>query len=111
MPKNVSSPKLTTTWVDNECVVCLEGAGSLEASQQLKAYLLKMIEKGCAHLAVDLRHCPYMNSVFVGTLLGISMRLQKKLHQKLTLMGLNATNQGILKMLNEAGYRRFTEAP
>jgi len=99
MAKEKSLQKFTPLRIDDECGFAVHGPGNLEVSLQIKFQLAGMIEKGCSHLAIHLQHCPYMNSVFVGTLLGLSTRLQEKHQERLVLRGLNETNKRILKTL------------
>lgn len=91
--------KLTATWLEQECVLSLEGAGNLEASQQVKAHLSNLTQNKNSGVTIDLSRCWTMNSVFVGTLLGASLRLQETSNQKLTLAGLSDENKRVIKTL------------
>src|SRR5271157_4119998 len=53
----------------------VEGKGSSTNSTALKDFAKEMIHRGAREFIVDLCNCPVMDSTFMGTLAGISLRL------------------------------------
>lgn len=59
-----------------EVRIRVEGRGTFQNSPALREYSRRMIEEGRRRFVVDLQDCTGMDSTFMGTLAGISMRLQ-----------------------------------
>ena len=57
--------------------VRVEGNGSSTNSTALRDFAKEMIRRGAREFIVDLCNCPVMDSTFMGTLAGISLRLRE----------------------------------
>ena len=57
--------------------VRVEGKGSSTNSTALRDFAKEMIRRGAREFIVDLCNCPVMDSTFMGTLAGISLRLRE----------------------------------
>lgn len=74
----------------------MEGKGSFLNSSGLKEFSREMINRGHHEFVVDLRHCPVMDSTFMGTLAGIALRLREIGHGGLRVTNLNERNNDLL---------------
>ncbi len=74
----------------------VEGKGSFLNSSGLKEFSREMINRGHHEFVVDLRHCPVMDSTFMGTLAGIALRLREIGHGGLRVTNLNERNNDLL---------------
>jgi anti-anti-sigma regulatory factor len=70
----------------------VEGNGSSTNSTVLKDFAKEMIHRGAREFIVDLRNCPVMDSTFMGTLVGISLRLRELGEGCLYVLNLNERN-------------------
>jgi anti-sigma B factor antagonist len=57
--------------------VRVQGKGSSTNSTALRDFAKEMIQRGAREFIVDLRNCTAMDSTFMGTLAGISLRLRE----------------------------------
>jgi anti-anti-sigma regulatory factor len=58
-------------WIQIRC------KGSVDSSRDLRQFIELMVAKGQQKIVIDLDHCPGMDSTFMGTLAGISLRLRQ----------------------------------
>lgn len=79
-----------TVWVR------VEGKGSFLNSTGLKDFAKEMVNRGFREFAVDLCHCPVMDSTFMGTLAGIALRLRELGQGQLRVTNLNERNRDLL---------------
>ena len=79
--------------------VRVEGKGSFLNSAGLKEFARAMVNRGYREFVVDLRNCPVMDSTFMGTLAGISLRLREIGQGTLHVTNLNERNRDLLRNL------------
>ena len=72
--------------------VRVEGNGSSTNSMGLRDFAKEMIHRGAREFIVDLCNCPMMDSTFMGTLAGISLRLRELGEGYLSVVNLNQRN-------------------
>jgi anti-sigma B factor antagonist len=72
--------------------VRLNGRGSCTNSTTLKDFAKEMIRRGAREFIIDLANCPAMDSTFLGTLAGISLRLRELGEGCLSVVNLNSRN-------------------
>lgn len=77
----------------------MEGKGSFLNSSGLKEFAREMVNRGHREFVVDLRHCPVMDSTFMGTLAGIALRLREIGQGNLNVTNLNERNSDLLRNL------------
>jgi anti-sigma B factor antagonist len=69
--------RLTTTEIGNEeVVVTLHGDADLYTAPELKAELIRVIERGATRVVVDLTTATFIDSTTLGVLLGALKRLR-----------------------------------
>jgi len=79
--------------------VRVEGKGSFLNSSGLREFAREMVNRGHREFVVDLRNCPVMDSTFMGTLAGISLRLREIGQGAVHVTNLNERNAGLLSNL------------
>src|SRR5690606_38128494 len=84
---------LKTVWIR------VEGKGSFLNSTGLKEFAREMTNRGYREFVVDLKSCPVMDSTFMGTLAGISLRLKELGQGQLQVINLNDRNRDLLTNL------------
>lgn len=84
---------LKTVWIR------VEGKGSFLNSTGLKEFAKEMTNRGYREFVVDLKSCPVMDSTFMGTLAGISLRLKEIGQGQLQVINLNDRNRDLLTNL------------
>jgi anti-sigma B factor antagonist len=72
--------------------VRVDGRGSSTNSTALKDFAREMIRRGAREFIIDLCNCPAMDSTFLGTLAGISLRLRELGEGCLSVVNLNSRN-------------------
>lgn len=77
-------------------LVRVEGKGSFLNSTGLKEFAKEMTNRGYREFVVDLKHCPVMDSTFMGTLAGMALRLRELGQGQLRVVNLNERNQDLL---------------
>ncbi len=77
----------------------VEGKGTFSNSLCLRDFSVKMIEDGRHSFVVDLKNCPSMDSTFMGTLAGITMRLEESGGGGLWVINQNERNKELLSGL------------
>jgi anti-sigma B factor antagonist len=87
----------------------VEGKGTFTNSPCLKEFAVKMIGDGRRGFVVDLKNCPSMDSTFMGTLAGISMRLEDSGGGNLWVVNTNERNAELLDGLGISAL--FSETP
>ena len=99
------APPSILVGVSNRTVwVRVEGKGSFANSTGLMQFSKEMTNRGYRQFVVDLKQCPVMDSTFMGTLTGISLRLRELGSGQLCLVNLNVRNRDLLSGL---GLDRF----
>jgi anti-sigma B factor antagonist len=84
--------KILVSCADRLVWIRVEGNGSSTDSTALKDFAKEMIHRGAREFIVDLRNCPAMDSTFMGTLVGISLRLRELGEGCLYVVNLNERN-------------------
>src|SRR5271168_2595056 len=77
----------------------VEGKGSSTNSTALRDFAKEMIHRDAREFIVDLCNCPVMDSTFMGTLAGISLRLRELGEGCLSVVNLNERNAESLRSL------------
>lgn len=85
--------------VGQDVFVRVEGKGTHLISQSLRDFLLQMIERGFRSFLVDLNHCTYMDSTFLGMLVGVSLRLKTVTPVKMSIVHINERNLDLFRTL------------
>jgi len=80
--------------------VRVDGKGSFQNAADLKSFAFQMIATGRSRFVIDLCRCPMMDSTFMGTLVGIAIRLPEQSSSgKLTVVNANDRNAHLLENL------------
>src|SRR2546426_1713192 len=103
---NESGSEIMVGMVDQKVYVRLEGKGTHLNSQPLREFLCGMMEGGYRHFELDLANCTYMDSTFLGMLVGIGLRLRNLNQTKLVIRRLSLRNRELLQTL---GVEQFFE--
>lgn len=93
----MTAPSAILVGLDGRTVmVRVEGKGTFLNSTGLKEFAKEMTNRGHREFCVDLAHCPLMDSTFMGTLAGISLRLRELGQGELRVVRLNDRNRDLL---------------
>ena len=65
----------------------------------MKEFAKEMVNRGHREFVVDLKHCPVMDSTFMGTLAGMALRLRELGQGHLHVVNLNERNSDLLRNL------------
>src|SRR5580700_4541472 len=84
--------EILVSCADHIVWVRVEGNGSSTNSTALKDFAKEMIHRGAREFIVDLSNCQMMDSTFMGTLAGISLRLGELGEGCLSVVNLNERN-------------------
>jgi anti-sigma B factor antagonist len=79
--------------------VKIEGRGSFQNSGCLKAFYLQLIKDGVTRFVVDLQDCTYLDSTFLGILLGLGLKLKERGDSLLHILNASPRNLELLKNL------------
>lgn len=99
--------------------VKIEGKGSFLNSAGVKEFAKEMINRGHREFVMDLRNCPVMDSTFMGTMAGVSLKLRELGQGTLRVANLNDRNRDLLCnlgldqlfVMDKAGAKTADEAP
>ena len=75
------------------------GRGSFQNSGCLKAFYQQLLKEGVSRFVVDLDACSYLDSTFLGILLGLGLKLKDAGNGLLHILNANARNLELLKNL------------
>jgi len=75
------------------------GRGSFQNSGCLKAFYQQLLKEGVARFVVDLESCTYLDSTFLGILLGLGLKLKESGPGRLHILNANPRNLELLKNL------------
>jgi anti-sigma B factor antagonist len=84
--------EILVSCADRTVWVRVDGNGSSANSTALRNFAKEMIRRGACEFIVDLSNCPAMDSTFMGTLAGISLRLGELGEGSLSVVNLNERN-------------------
>jgi anti-sigma B factor antagonist len=75
------------------------GRGSFQNSGCLKAFYLQLLKEGIGRFVVDLENCTYLDSTFLGILLGLGLKLKEGGKGLLHILNASPRNLELLKNL------------
>jgi anti-anti-sigma regulatory factor len=75
------------------------GRGSFQNSGCLKAFYQQLLKEGVSRFVVDLNACTYLDSTFLGILLGLGLKLKEAGNGLLHILNANPRNLELLKNL------------
>jgi len=75
------------------------GRGSFQNSGCLKAFYQQLLKEGVSRFVVDLDSCTYLDSTFLGILLGLGLKLKDAGNGLLHILNANARNLELLRNL------------
>jgi len=75
------------------------GRGSFQNSGCLKAFYLQLLKEGVSRFVVDLEACTYLDSTFLGILLGLGLKLKELGPSLLHILNASPRNLELLKNL------------
>ena len=75
------------------------GRGSFQNSGCLKAFYLQLLKEEVNRFVVDLENCTYLDSTFLGILLGLGLKLKEIGNGRLHILNANPRNLELLKNL------------
>lgn len=75
------------------------GRGSFQNSSCLKAFYQQLLKEGIRRFNVDLEACTYLDSTFLGILLGLGLKLREANHGLLHILNASPRNLELLKNL------------
>ncbi len=84
--------EILVSCTDRTVWIRLEGNGTSTNSTALRPFAKEMIHRGAREFIFDLSSCPAMDSTFLGTLAGISLRLRELGEGSLSVINLNERN-------------------
>jgi anti-sigma B factor antagonist len=87
-----AASEILVSCADRIVWVRVEGKGSSTNSTALRDFAKEMIRRGAREFIVDLCNCPVMDSTFMGTLAGISLRLRELGEGYLSIVNPNKRN-------------------
>jgi anti-sigma B factor antagonist len=108
---------------EEQAITCqVEGRATLDQGVALRRYVEQALACGVIIIRADLRHCTFMDSTFIGTLLHVKRALCKCEHGELALISPSQQCQRLLHQMGldgvffvmnapEAGEQTWTELP
>jgi anti-anti-sigma regulatory factor len=75
------------------------GRGSFQNSSCLKAFYQQLLKEGVARFVVDLGACTYLDSTFLGILLGLGLKLKEAGEGRLHILNASSRNLELLRNL------------
>ena len=75
------------------------GRGSFQNSGCLKAFYQQLLKEGVSRFVVDLNACTYLDSTFLGILLGLGLKLKEAGNGLLHILNANPRNLELLRNL------------
>lgn len=107
----IAPPSILVGVSDRTVWVRVEGKGTFLNSTGLKEFGKQMTNRGYRQFVVDLKECPVMDSTFMGTLTGISLRLRELGSGELSVVNLNDRNRDLLTNLGLHLFLSVDQAP
>jgi anti-anti-sigma factor len=93
--------------LDDHVCVRVEGKGTHLNSPSLREFLAGMIEGGYRHFRLDLGRCTYMDSTFLGMLVGVSLQLKRISPVRITILDANARGRELFQTLGIEQFFHF----
>ena len=75
------------------------GRGSFQNSGCLKAFYLQLLKEGVTRFVIDLGACTYLDSTFLGILLGLGLKLRESGKGLLNILNASSRNLELLRNL------------
>src|ERR1700761_8313052 len=75
------------------------GRGSFQNSGCLKAFYLQLLKEGVTRFVIDLGSCTYLDSTFLGILLGLGLKLRESGKGLLNILNASSRNLELLRNL------------
>src|ERR1700744_175240 len=75
------------------------GRGSFQNSGCLKAFYLQLLKEGVSRFVIDLGSCTYLDSTFLGILLGLGLKLRESGKGLLNILNASSRNLELLRNL------------
>jgi anti-anti-sigma regulatory factor len=75
------------------------GRGSFQNSGCLKAFYLQLLKEGVSRFVIDLGACTYLDSTFLGILLGLGLKLRESGNSLLNILNASPRNLELLRNL------------
>ena len=75
------------------------GRGSFQNSGCVKAFYLQLLKEGVTRFVIDLGACTYLDSTFLGILLGLGLKLREKGNGLLNILNASSRNLELLRNL------------
>jgi anti-sigma B factor antagonist len=75
------------------------GRGSFQNSGCLKAFYLQLLKDGVTRFVIDLGSCTYLDSTFLGILLGLGLKLREAGNGLLNILNASSRNLELLRNL------------
>jgi len=75
------------------------GRGSFQNSGCLKAFYLQLLKEGVSRFVIDLGACSYLDSTFLGILLGLGLKLREAGNGLLNILNASPRNLELLRNL------------
>jgi anti-anti-sigma regulatory factor len=75
------------------------GRGSFQNSGCLKAFYLQLLKEGVSRFVIDLGACTYLDSTFLGILLGLGLKLRENGKGLLNILNASSRNLELLRNL------------
>ncbi len=96
---NVEMSKILVARSPNLGFVKVVGRGSFQNSGCLKAFYQQLLKEGVTRFLVDLQACTYLDSTFLGILLGLGLKLKEAGKGLLQIRNASPRNLELLKNL------------
>lgn len=90
--------------VGKKVFIKVEGKGTHLNSPTLREFISEMIEQGYRDFELDLLNCTYMDSTFLGMLVGVTIRLKNMSSSR---FGVSNISQRNLELLETLGVAQF----
>src|SRR5580698_5117147 len=75
------------------------GRGSFQNSGCLKAFYLQLLKEDVSRFVIDLGACTYLDSTFLGILLGLGLKLRENTNGALHILNASSRNLELLRNL------------
>jgi anti-anti-sigma factor len=102
-----SGSEIQVGTLDDRVCVRVEGKGTHLNSPSLREFLSGMIEGGYRTFRLDLSRCTYMDSTFLGMLVGVSLQLKRVCPARITILDANARNKELFQTLGIEQFFQF----
>lgn len=84
----------------------IHGRGSFQNAGHFKAFYSEVLKEGTQRFVVDLKYCTYLDSTFLGTMIGLGKALLDPSHTRLLIINASARN---IELMQSLGLDRLFE--